>query len=251
MTHNTIKEIESKPIPAWDNVIPAIVILCDALDFGARVLYGLIRGLSHEEGYAYCTNAYLAKLLKVDIRTIQLWLAQLKDQGFVDIELETQTFGTKRRVYLTDATALREKHVTARNEFQGRVKSISGGHETDFTHNTVRIIGNKNRPLTPQSGESGPRPRKAGRAAQKVNPRAAGTNPRAVRLKENREWAQKVVDRLAQAAERAGVDLKIRDDILFATKPGSIHSDRWELIGLNLSSRNKVVTKLQQLGISP
>lgn len=63
-------------------------------------LYGLIIGLSSQEGYCYATNKTLAKMLNCSISSVNKGLQQLKNIEVIRIELNE--LGNSRKIYTID-----------------------------------------------------------------------------------------------------------------------------------------------------
>lgn len=67
-------------------IIPADVRYDENLTPNAKLLYGEITALCNEKGYCWASNAYFAKLYKVSNTSVSLWIKQLKDNGYIEIE---------------------------------------------------------------------------------------------------------------------------------------------------------------------
>ena len=57
------------------------------LPSGAKLLYGKIKSLSHQLGFCWATNKYLAKIMGVCDRTIRNWNKKLKDYHYIESEI--------------------------------------------------------------------------------------------------------------------------------------------------------------------
>lgn len=77
-----------KENPAFFAVIPATVLYDKTLSPAAKILYAQISGLCNKKGFCWAANSYFAKLHDVSDRSIQNWLAELKDKGYIKIEFE-------------------------------------------------------------------------------------------------------------------------------------------------------------------
>jgi hypothetical protein len=82
--------------PAYYAIIPANVRYAD-LKPNAKLLYGEITALCKVEGFCWADNDYFAGLYKVDHKTISRWISQLRDAGFIDVEI-LQNLGNKRKI---------------------------------------------------------------------------------------------------------------------------------------------------------
>ena len=72
--------------PAFWAVIPANVRYSN-LKANSKLLYGEISALTHKEGFCWATNKYFAELYGVSKNTISLWINQLKNHGFIHVEV--------------------------------------------------------------------------------------------------------------------------------------------------------------------
>jgi hypothetical protein len=69
-------------------IIPANVRYDDKLNANAKLLYGEITALCNEKGYCWASNNYFAELYKVDKVTVSRWIGNLKDRGYVSVEMQ-------------------------------------------------------------------------------------------------------------------------------------------------------------------
>src|SRR6266478_3614426 len=113
----------SCPGPSFYAIIPANVLYCKEVEPGAKLLYGTLTALAAREGYCWATNKYLGDLYDVDAKTIQRWLASLKDQKFICTEVETGGFQTTRRIWISPEI---KKSFTARQKCrEGKSKTVT------------------------------------------------------------------------------------------------------------------------------
>lgn len=75
-------------------IIPANVRYDENLTPNAKLLYGEITALCNERGYCWASNSYFAKLYKVSNTSISLWIKQLKDNGYIEVQ-QNYKQGTK------------------------------------------------------------------------------------------------------------------------------------------------------------
>lgn len=69
-------------------VIPATVIYDTNLSANAKIMYGLISGLTNEKGYCWASNKYFAEKIGVSKTAVSLWIKNLKDAGYITVEFE-------------------------------------------------------------------------------------------------------------------------------------------------------------------
>ena len=79
-------------------IIPANVRYDEKLNANAKLLYGEITALCNQEGYCWATNDYFSKLYSVSKTTISRWIKDLKDNGYISVEMVYKQ-GTKEIDY--------------------------------------------------------------------------------------------------------------------------------------------------------
>lgn len=107
-------------------VIPSYILEDDDLDEGAKVLYGRISMYS-QDGRCWATNKHFSEKHKVDPRTIQRWLTQLKDAGYIEVDVDSTGFQTTRDIWITNDF---KKHSTKRHICHPPTQSISPTPDT-------------------------------------------------------------------------------------------------------------------------
>jgi hypothetical protein len=73
--------------PNYYAIIPAGVRYSE-IKPNAKLLYGEITALTNKKGYCFASNNYFAELYNVNKNTISLWIKELKDFGFIYVELK-------------------------------------------------------------------------------------------------------------------------------------------------------------------
>lgn len=69
-------------------VIPATVAYDMNLSANAKLMYGLISGLTNEKGYCWASNKYFAEKIGVSKTAVSLWIKNLKEAGYITVEFE-------------------------------------------------------------------------------------------------------------------------------------------------------------------
>ncbi len=64
-------------------IIPANIRYDEQLTDGAKLLYGEITALCNQEGFCWAGDGYFSELYKVSRSTVQRWLNQLEDKGYI------------------------------------------------------------------------------------------------------------------------------------------------------------------------
>jgi DNA-binding MarR family transcriptional regulator len=98
-----IKEKKYRRTEGFYCVIPVYIIQNPNLSAEAKILYGELSALVNKYGYCYATNKYLAERLGKTARSIQYTLNQLKKRKLIEIEVEKDKTGTRRKIWLTVA----------------------------------------------------------------------------------------------------------------------------------------------------
>lgn len=109
--------------PSYYAIVPASVRYDKDLSANAKLLYGEITALCNKEGYCWATNNYFAKLYSVSARSIQTWLKQLIDKGYIKSKsvINKNIESERRYLYICD------------NNFADTTKKTSYPHEEIFT----------------------------------------------------------------------------------------------------------------------
>ena len=129
-----IKVEEIKETPNYYAVIPARVRYADIMP-NAKLLYGEITALSNSKGYCWSSNNHFAELYKVSEKQVSLWLKQLAEHKFVEIELIKSQSGTLRKVYLLEEKVIRVLR-------KGNVRNRGGTLPKGNTNNKLNIKTN-------------------------------------------------------------------------------------------------------------
>ena len=123
-----------KEKPNYYAIIPADVRYDTELSANEKLLYGEISALCNKLGYCYAQNTYFAELYSVDKRSIQRWIENLVNRGYiiVDVERDDKNAVVKRTIHLV--TKLSPPHD----------KNVTTPGDKNVTHNN---INNNNIPL--------------------------------------------------------------------------------------------------------
>jgi len=69
--------------PAYYSILPAPVRYDTRLTPNAKILYAEITSLTNSIGFCYARNSYFEKLFNVSTQSINFWLKQLEDFGYI------------------------------------------------------------------------------------------------------------------------------------------------------------------------
>ena len=89
---------ENSNKPAYFAILPANVRYDKELKLLSRLLYAEITSLCNKEGYCWASNKYFANLYQVSIQTISNCISQLKEKGYIQLEMIYKE-GTKEILY--------------------------------------------------------------------------------------------------------------------------------------------------------
>ena len=78
---------ENKETIGYYSVIPATVLYNKDLKANEKLLYAIITSLACKKGYCFASNKYLAEKLDVNPKTVSSWISDLRDKGFITVEL--------------------------------------------------------------------------------------------------------------------------------------------------------------------
>lgn len=137
----------AEPPRAYYAIIPANVRYDPELPANAKLLYGEITALCNERGYCWASNQYFAELYNVSIRTVQMWVKQLTERGYVQIEMQFNP-GTRevdyRRITLSGIGGEKNFTTSCKNLHQGGEENFTTPGEKNFTHNNTSMNNTEN-----------------------------------------------------------------------------------------------------------
>jgi len=93
------------PAQATYVILPASVRLDTRLSYSARLLYGEISALCHQEGYCWAGNDYFANLYQVQPKVVSRWIQQLRKNGHIRVEIIRGNF---RKIFVLSDPLNRE-----------------------------------------------------------------------------------------------------------------------------------------------
>jgi len=96
--------MSKQPMENYFIVVPHFIMHDTTLSLADRMLYGILAGLTHREGYAWGKNEYMAETLGVSTRTIQRSLRTLEERNLIIsiITFDIERNRKKRFIYLKD-----------------------------------------------------------------------------------------------------------------------------------------------------
>lgn len=135
-------------LPSYYAVISAPVRYNKKLCANAKLLFAEITALCNHNGYCWANNYYFANLFTVETRTIQRWIIQLEELGFIYRVYQFRP-GTNekigRHIYLGNKAVEGGDAGSA-----GVVTELSQGGDKKVTHNNIKA--NKQEDINALSG---------------------------------------------------------------------------------------------------
>lgn len=127
--------------PSYYAIIPANVRYDQNLPGKAILLYGEITALCNQKGYCWASNDYFAKLYGVNSKSIQRWIKNLEDQGYISREVFYKK-GTKeierRNIRLNTTPHLKNKVTPHLKNEADNTTSINKNHsEAEPKENSI------------------------------------------------------------------------------------------------------------------
>lgn len=124
-------------------VIPANVRYCKNISANAKLLYGEITALCHQEGYCWSSNEYFAELYGSSTRTVSRWISELKDNGFIQIiEIKKGKLVTERQISI----AVDKNVQTTRQKcHEGHDKNVQDNNTSINITDNKKILKKKER----------------------------------------------------------------------------------------------------------
>jgi hypothetical protein len=129
-------ENQEPPHGNWMAVIPATILFDNKLNDRDKIIYAIISNLTHERGYCWATNKYLAQKLDCTVITVQRALKKLSDRNYLDIEVLRNESGTSRIIRLENYQNITVQKGVSKKKRDGTSKMIQG-HSKKDTHNNI------------------------------------------------------------------------------------------------------------------
>jgi len=98
--------------PSYWAVIPADVRYSN-IKPSAKLLYGELSCLTNKTGYCFATNNYFAELYNVSKNTISLWIKDLKNAGFISVDI---IHGNNREVIERRIAIIKNRGITKNDD---------------------------------------------------------------------------------------------------------------------------------------
>jgi hypothetical protein len=124
----------------WIAVIPAVILYDPKLTDKDKIVYSVISNLTHEKGYCWASNAYIADLLSCAPLTISRSVSNLNKRGYVKNSVEKNKEGTLRKIYLGLSNL---NNGVIKNDKRVSQKSITNNITNNIVDNNINNISNE------------------------------------------------------------------------------------------------------------
>lgn len=86
-------------------ILPSTILFNKKLKANEKLLYAVITSLANKEGYCYASNKYLAELLEAQPHTISIWISELREMGFLNLQMikNEENKCIQRRIFPNDS----------------------------------------------------------------------------------------------------------------------------------------------------
>jgi hypothetical protein len=121
---------------SWYAVLTADVLYSEKLNSTQKLMYAVIANMSNHKGYCFASNTFFAEMFKCSVRSIQLNLDILENEGFIGRVLKLKDNGEIEYRALTPCNII---HEGVKKTSPTPMKKTSSPHEENFT-----IITNNN-----------------------------------------------------------------------------------------------------------
>ena len=131
----------NKETIGYYSVIPATVLYDKELKANEKLLYAIITSLVCKKGYCFASNKYLAEKLDVNSKTVSSWISDLRDKGFIIVELIRNENNQiiQRKIYINDSP------YPLNNGYQYQSKNGQAIHQNVEDNNIRNNIINNNK----------------------------------------------------------------------------------------------------------
>jgi hypothetical protein len=110
--------------PTNYTLLPYQVRLDSRLCPFARLLYGEIVALSQQTGYCWASNTFFAQLYQVREKSVSRWLRELRQNGYIRVEVAK---GNQRKIYPSDLPKAAAQNESSDAPIAGGTPALSKG----------------------------------------------------------------------------------------------------------------------------
>lgn len=103
--------------PNYYAILPANVRYDKRLSANAKLLYCEISALANVKGFCYASNNYFSELFSVDSRSVQRWLYNLKDYGYITMDFDDNKDLRTRKIFIVKESDPIKVNESVKNTF--------------------------------------------------------------------------------------------------------------------------------------
>jgi hypothetical protein len=132
--------------PSYYAIIPANVRYDERLKANEKLMYGEITALSNKLGYCCASNKYFAELYKVGKETVSRWVSNLRDCGYILVDMQYTENGeiSERRIFIAEKEGFEKQYPIAKKNNTLLRKKTNGIVENDKDNITSNNITSNN-----------------------------------------------------------------------------------------------------------
>ena len=142
--------------PSYYGIIPANVRYDNSLSMGAKIMYCEITALSSKTGECWASNGYFSNLYEVDDRTVNRWVTELVNAGYIERLLDSNSLNERRRILKVTLDPVPTKIAGGpeENVMTGPDKNV-GYNNTSINNTSINIGERTKMSLPPRFGKTG------------------------------------------------------------------------------------------------
>ena len=140
-----MKENKIRTEPSYYAIIPASVRYNKGISANAKLMYGEITCLTNKYGQCFATNDYFAQLYDVSERSVQRWIAELRDYDYIKVILKQRQDGsTERKIYMVGVDVKNvigegDKNVVDNTTRYNRTRELEGEASFEFSQRARKL----------------------------------------------------------------------------------------------------------------
>lgn len=106
------------------------------ISMSAKVLYTELSALSNTIGFCWASDSYFAGLYEVSRKTVNGWIKELKDAGFITVDTSKGSDGTKRKIFVTPVSRKGDTPVSEKRY----TNNTSKNNKTNISFNEKEVL---------------------------------------------------------------------------------------------------------------
>ena len=121
-------------------IIPSHIRYDNDLIPNAKLMFGELTALSNDKGYCYATNKYFSELYNVSKVSVSKWINQLKNKGYIKVELVYENKEIKeRKIYIVNPDEVLKINLTGNKpKLKDNSNTIYNNKEVKFYNQLIQ-----------------------------------------------------------------------------------------------------------------